>query len=744
MKLHKHDPDSYLLHLCTKSKIRNWLVQEEDYLSEYLLRECMEKSEEGPKCRADQIKRMGEAVELIQDDVLRSTYYDNICGDWMAFKKGYKLQKREDTASIRGLDKLKKNERAEYFDFGFIEKDGGYYSLERNGKVRISNFTLEILYFVQSSETPKYVCQITNMFGEKHITAITTDDFTTVGTFRKSVGRYGNFIFEGNDTHLNKIKTKIFHGVKKAIEPSYMGWNLQGKFYTWANGIFYDGQFFKADKYGMVMLKIPIATMDDFKKLPPMSQIVMKDEILVITWVNEFIEEQGEELVTKYVESRTTFLLNYYYLPFATSLKLFREDDSEDTYQFERMFKFNPDGITFNEWAKLFYEVYGDNGLIGICFYVTALFRDIIFKTNNGYVPMLGGFGPRQSGKSTWARSLCRLFGEPLSDGMNLESGSTTTAAARYMASYSNALVWLNEYKNSLNDSVRGMIKGISDGNGKITGRKTQGNQVRVGNPRSCAILTGQDLPTKDPAIYSRNAPCEFDGQRRAHDKYNLLTSLEAENKMTSVTNELLNHRRYIEEGYPKWSKKFIASLRHQYKELGRRVDDRLIMNIVSIIAPVNILNSQGLIQLPFEWEKVNEVIDEKLIQQLAIQATADDVESYFTVLMSMCGTLAFQHGEHYEIKKQTDGLIKLYLRTGSYHANYAAKCKQSDNTPMTLGTVRSYLEKHHTFLEKRSGVRFSKYKNPTSAHVFDYQKLMDQGIELSTTDSIEEMAYNL
>ncbi|MGD1959127.1 MAG: hypothetical protein ACFB2Y_09735 [Fulvivirga sp.] len=744
MKLRKHDPDSYLLQLRTKSKINNWLCQEEDYLSEYLLRECMEKAEEGAKAKADQIKVMAETLELIPDDVLRQTYYDNVANDWSAFKKSYKLKKREDAAKIQGLDKLKKNERADFFDFGFIEKDGAYWSMDGRGKTRICNFTLEMLYFVISSEEPKYVCQITNMFGEKHITAITTDNFTSVGTFRKSVGRFGNFIFDGTDQHLNRIKTKLFHGVKKAIEPKYMGWNIEGKFYTWANGLYNEGHFFKADKYGMVQIKIPITTINDFKRLPSPCQILMNDEIFSITFVNDFIEEQGAETIEGYISANAAYLLNFYYLPFASSLKLFAEDDSEDTFQFERMFKYNPEGISFNEWAQLFYEVYGDNGIIGICFYIMALFRDIVFRENNSYTPMLGGFGPRQSGKSTWARSLCRLFGDPLPDGMNLESGSTTTAAGRYMASYSNALVWLNEYKNSLSDSVRGMIKGISDGNGKITGRKTSGNQVKVGNPRSCAILTGQDLPTKDPAIYSRNAACEFDGKRRKHEKFNELTHLEAENKLTTVTTELLAHRHLVQMDYGKLSLTQKAALRESYVEKEMRVDDRLLVNIVSLTAPIAILKDAGKIELPFTWEKLEEVIEDKLTRQLAIQATADDVEAYFTVLMSMCGTPNFKYGEHYDIKKTSSGSVKLFLRTGAYHNSYERACNSGSGTPMSLGSIRAYLEKHYSFLEKKSGIRFKNLNNPTSAHLFDYELLQAAGIEFSMTESINEMPFEL
>ena len=59
---------------------------------------------------------------------------------------------------------------------------------------------------------------------------------------------------------------KLFHGVKEAYQPRQMGYNTSGGFYTWANGIFYNNEFIKSDKYrGIVTLRTVIKSLDQLK-----------------------------------------------------------------------------------------------------------------------------------------------------------------------------------------------------------------------------------------------------------------------------------------------------------------------------------------------------------------------------------------------------------------------------------------------------------------------------------------------
>lgn len=764
----KEDPDSWLRKLHTPDDIKKWLQTERDYISDYMVSKCTAAAD-GPKGMADQVKRMGEILELIPDDIVRSLYYDEVGSRWGAFKKNYKLQKRETVATLPKLEKLEKVDKAAFFEWGFWEKDGGYYTLDRGKDVCICNFTIQILYFVRSDNEPKYVCIFRNCFGKTHIAAVTTDDFVSVGTFRRVVGRF-SFVFEGNDNHLNKIKLKLFHGVKSAQEPKYMGYSPSGDFYTWANGLYYNGKFYKTDKYGIVQLEHPIKTMEEFNAIPAESQVMFAGDLHVVENPERFIEKNGEDLVQQYISQGKASLLSFYFLPFSTTLKITHsEDDADDDFEFERRFKYTPpkkgeNPLKFSEWASLMQRVHGANGRISVAYFCMSLFRDIVFKANKNYIPLLGLFGPRGTGKSTCARSLSKMFGEGLEDGVNLESGSTATGMRRYMASAQNSIVWLNEYKNSLPNLVLGMIKGIADGAGKLTGRNTGGNETKNYRPRSAGMIVGQDLATKDPAIFSRTICCEFDGQHRDYEAYQILTELEKDTKTTQATCELLDHRDRVKKSYAVLEP-FMTQWVRKYAEqfLDQKLEDRLLLNMTSVLTVFLIVaapqvecdgdadeqfealcsadKSTYLVDFGFSFKDLANDLLKNARVQIDIQHTSDDVEQYFSVVAALIGKGVVREGEHYKISKSGDGSKKLYLRIGQIHVNYMTAAQQAGMAAMDLGTLRSYVIKHRTFIEyKKDGITFGSVPNRTSAYIFDYDKLLEQDIQFKVSSDFDSM----
>lgn len=756
--MQKHDPDSYLLQLRTPDKIKKWLASERDYISDYLPT-LLQAQGTGPKAMRDQVKRMGEVLELIPDNTLRSIYYDEVGKHWPAFKKNYKLAKRE-TASLPQLNKLKVDDKMAFFEAGFWEnEDGTYWSIKGESKIRISTFTIKVLFFVTSESQPKYVCLFTNMFGISHVRAISTDDFTSVGSFKKCVEWLGpGFIFEGNDVHLNKVKLKVFYGTRRAAEPKFMGYNPHGDFYTWANGLYYRGEFYKTNKHGVVDLRHPIEDMEAFHALRPETHIVMGDDVHILESVEKFLETNSEESVRQYIDSGKAWKLSFYFLPFSTALKITDHDD--DDFEFERKFKYMPTekGFDYTKWAQLMIDVYNENGIVAIAYYHMSVHRDVVYKGNNSYMPMIFFAGPKGSGKSTCARSLSKMFGEGLPDGVNLESGSTATGIRRYMASMQNAILWLNEYKNALPEYTIGMLKGIADGSGKLTGRNTGGNETKTYVPRCAAVISGQDLPTKDPALLSRCIPCEFDAKDRNREKLDELVNWEAKGVGASITCEMLQYRSIIKEKYKDIEPIVTRIIRAKAKEAIGDVDDRLLLNVSTLLtvcliiaqpqiegdadadeetiitSMINAEESTYTVPLGFKLSKLAHVLMSKLKVQVDIQHTSDDVEQYFQVLMGMVERRIITEGYHYMIKKTETGKALLYLRIGTIHSLYRQEAGKAGYAVMDLGTLKSYLAKHKSAIEyKEKGVRFEHEKNGTSAMVMDYDLLNSYGIQFRT-----------
>ncbi|QIX60893.1 DNA primase [Hymenobacter sp. BT18] len=732
------DPDDMLKRkLHTPADIEKWVGTTKDYLRGPLLTDCERDAALGGHDKAAAIRRMGEALELIQDDTLRGVYYDDVAGVWPDFKRGYKLVKRgQDGLDKKALASMEDNERLKYFDFGFFEKDDCYYTYEGKGKqIRICTFTMDVLYFVLSQDEPKYVCKFRNMFYKARTTAISTDDFTSVATFRKMVARMGNFIFEGNEEHLNKIKIQKFHGVPEATQPRYMGYNPTGDFTTWANGLLFRGQFIKADMYGIVTLRRPVASIEELKQLHPESQVELAGAKVVLKSGQHLLDEYGAAGIEKMINDGEVDLLSFHYLPFASTLKL--TDDDDDDYENERLFMhFEKKGLSFEDWSKLIIKAYGQNGIVMICFYLASLYRDIIFKANGNYFPILNKFGPRGAGKSKAAESLAAMFGRFPEDGINIEGGSTATGVRRYMASVQNGLIWLNEYKNTLPTHVIGMLKGIADGSGKMTGRATGGNETKNYKPRSGAILCGQDLPTKDPALLSRCIICEYseqEKQRGDREAFSELRQLQLDGYTTSVTCEMLQYRDQMKE-YRRREPAVNREIRDLASaRMDHAPDDRAVLNTSSILTPIQILQDAG-VKMPFTYEEARSILLDRIQLQTQIQATSDDVEQYFQVLTAIIGR-EVRDGHHFKIQKEGDGITKLFLRVGQVQGMYLAAATRMGITPLSAATVRGYLEKHRFFLEDRKkGVRFSEVPNSTSAMVFNYDMMLEQGIEFDTS----------
>jgi len=740
------DPDDMLKRkVKSQEDLEAWQRKRRDYIRGALLEECEKDASLGGHDKAAAIGRMGEVLELIENDTLRQVYYGDVCEAWGDFKRGYKLVKRgQDGLDKKALESLG-DSRADYFDFGFFEEEGCFYCYAKKAKVRICNFTFDIQYFVLSQNEPKYVCHFTNMFGTSRTMAVTTDDFTSVATFKKCVARLGNFIFEGNDEQLNLLKIKLFHGVAEAVQPRTMFYNPTGDFTTFANGLLYQDKFFQADRYGIVKLERPVATMDDLAELRGESHVEIGEYVHVLQSPEKLAKKLGsQETLEQLVEQGKVVHQAHYFLPFASTLKL--TDDDDDNYETERRFKLNfkAEGLSFEDWSTLLAKAYGANSMVMISFYLATIFRDILYKANGNYFPLLHMYGLRGSGKSKAAEALISCFGQFSEEtAIRLAGGATATGIQRYMSTARNSLMMLDEYKNYLPMPTIELLKGIANGTGKLMGRATGGNETKSLRPLSSAVVCGQDLPTRDPALLSRSVVLEFSEEMKRQndrDSYEKLRTLQETGATVHVTKELLKYRPQM-MAYRRREPDVTRRIRtHCQEQLGiEDPEDRTVQNAATLYTTAEIMHEAGL-KLPFELEALFGKLMERIQEVIQIQHTSDDVEQYFMVLSSMIGR-EIQEGRHFKLWKEEDGITKLFLRVRQVHPLYLQAAARQGIEPLSAATIRSYLTKSRFFLEDRTkGVRFSEEANATSAMVFNYDKMRDDGVELATKEDLDKL----
>lgn len=746
------DPDSYLRGLVAQSEkapkkkrgvtdettpaqrltvaVAGWLAHKKDYLTVRALEEAKKSEALGPVAIADAIRGLGELVEFIPETTRRETYIDALVSGWKLFKK-YKPKKRAEPSvkADDALAKLKeigdKNVTANH-DFGFYEKDGSYYKLHQGHPKRLASFTIQILYFVKATVTPKYVCILSDIFKRVRPAVLTTDDFVAAQAFSKALARLHGFVFEGSQDDLNNIRLKLYQGVPEAIEVERLGHSRDG-YYAWANGLFYQGQFFKADKYGFVQLEHAVTDAATIYKMKTESKLKIQGERQALNAPDEIFAQISEEEVQALCTAGHVQELTYHYLPNAANIVRGQESDDDTLSKFRH---YQTGTLTFAEWATRMLAAYGtDNGRVLVAFYVAALFRDLIYAENNSYFPVLFHFGMPLSGKSTAARSLAYMFGTPFNnDGINIETGSTQTGMIRMLASVANGIIWLNEYKNTIDRKMLGTIKGIADGSGKTLGMATAGNETKVTAPRSAAMLGGQDLPTADPAIMQRCIVNEYDG--RNHETLGKaqkeLQELEQDGHCTAVTCEVLGHRPVLETGYRFAARSCTADLvAAGEKAIGTRPDSRAVLNLASILTPVKMLLDAQALAFPFTYAELLGTLTGKMVQGTEFNEESGDVEVYLQTIAGLPANV-LQYGYHYHITKESNNKQVLFLRTTEVHGLYLEAAGRQRFTPLSVGTMRNYLKKHSSFIDVRKHAYFPDQQTNFSAVALDYYMLRE------------------
>lgn len=750
------DPDEFLKQK-TKAEAEKWVSDREDYISDYKIRTAMAEADESPKTKADAISALGSLVELIEDNILRKSYYDDLCKTWSAFKS-YKLEKH--VKDVELPKNFNKNHQEEIFEYEFFEEDQCYFSFEKSKKVRICPFTMEYLYYVETGDIPIYVVRFTNTFGKQKIKALTADQLTVVGEFKRIVGRfYGRFIFEGSEAHLNKINIKLRGGVKPAVEPAQMGYNADKGFYVWANGIWQNQQLHQPDSYGVVTMKTTMTTVEEFMKIGGESVIEINGKDHLIENVKVTAEKIGEAQLEHFIQAELVKTLQFYYLPFADKQNL--RMDEKDYTDHKRFFLIQNDKIDFKKWCKLMPDVYGPNGTLSVGYYIMSLFRDVVYKGNNFYSPLLNMFGPPQQGKSTAARSICRMWGETHGEeeGINLNT-DTSSGIMEYINKFSNAIIWVNELSRNLKKEREvkiEMMKTLAGGSGRKT-RTTKAYNTKNEKNSCGAILSGQDSPSFDPGLHDRVIPLKFDGQHRNPEKFDELKKLENKGYCTQITADLLQYRSLLEVNYQPYSKAFTKELKDRLKlmikdgEIDAMPDDRIILNIVSISVPVKIFMEKTGLQFAFSFDEFFELCLKNIKYKSEIKATTNEVAQFFSVLSGS----DIIEGIHYKFQKEKDGKTKLFIRLRAIMPLYRMAASRQQMSPFGENDIKDMLLMHRsTQNEEDHNPKYALGWRPgnvdfpdantskTSALVMDYDILKSEGVELRSSTDIDLLPEN-
>lgn len=603
-----------------------------------------------------------------------------------------------------------------YQKYGFYERHHCYYSMDDKGQDKEwSNFIMVPLFHIKDDLNPKRLYKLINNEGENCIVEMKMEDLCSVLKFKIKVGGKGNFVWAAKDEQLTKLQRFLFGTTESATEIKQLGWNYDG-FFAFGNGAFYQGIWYPVDEYGIV-------------RLPG---------------------------------------LGNYYLPGASTIY----KQSRELFQFERRFiHTNYSTISLRSYTDKLIGVFGNNAKVGICFLLATLFKDVVTSVTKNF-PILNMFGPKGSGKSELGHSLMSFFiirNEP----PNL-STSTDAGLADAVAQCSNALVHIDEYKNTIELNRREFLKGLYDGVGR-TRMNMDRDKKRETTAVDCGImLSGQEMPTIDIALYSRLVFLTFNTSEFTAEAKRKFDDLKDVRDLgcSHLTVELLKHRAKFEAEFASNYRSTLSDVVTQLANM--TVEDRILRNWVIPLAAFRSLS--GVIDVSFDYKEMLAVSIKGILRQNEECLSNNEISNFWSSV-----DFLHQNGEifidadyriKYDLKIKTKEMKEamqfrerrpiLYMCTKRIFKLYQKNAKMTGETVMSEASLRYYLTISKEFLGTKNAVRFANLVNPKDnvtvtdnngkpvlektqrtdwALCFDYQSLAEKygiNLEVEVWDDID------
>lgn len=581
--------------------------------------------------------------------------------------------------------------------WGFYAYNNEYHFRTQKGIEKFSNFIMKPVFHIDSFYDSRRIYEMINFHGHRVVINLDMNEMTGLQAFQKNVEAKGNFMFWGTMAHFQKLKLRLYEETRTCEEIKILGWQKQG-FWAWSNGIIDNGKFQEIDEFGVVNYN------EQNYFIPAFSKI--------------------------YIADKTVFID-------------------------ERKFRYKPSDVTLRQWSDLFMKVFDDNAKIGIAFWVSTLFRDHLLHIFKNF-PILNLFGPKGTGKSQMAMSMSCLFGIQQTP-FNIHNG-TKPGLAEHIQQFSNAFAWIDEYKNSLEYDKIETLKSIYDAIGRSRMNMDKGRKKETTEVNSGVILSGQEMPTADVALFSRVIflqfnKTEFNDEEKAN--YDHLKKMERPG-LSHLSGVLVKLRKIFEENY--YSN--YETVLHEFTTDTKSgvIEDRILRSMVTIVASFRTMENH--FDFGFSYENLKSIALQAIKDQNSQIQKSNEVGIFWNNLEAMFDDNLLIDKWHFRIDftdslKLTNkeinfkqGKLILKFKYNSIYKLYAENVRKQGMKPLPSDTLKYYLENNKHFIGVMKSCKFtrSEYdplqaktienKQVTTAFCFDYTSL---GINL-TRDPIEAL----
>lgn len=532
---------------------------------------------------------------------------------------------------------LRDQETESFEEFGFFERGGEYYTKQQfrgvSKDIKISNFVMRWIYTLnnESDNTP-ILFELIKKDGTSLLLEITSKDVLT--TCFSSMILKGGFNYNSNGYLFKNILQSLYSHSKEAVYITALGQNLEHDFYSFYNGILKaDGEYITCNEHGVV--------------------------------------EAGDKC---------------YYLPSG-------KKGNENSVDFvdDRKFKLVHGGnLNLNLFAEKIFSLYHINGLIGLCYTIATIHRDIIFRETN-FFPFLFLYGGKGSGKSTYINFFMNFFGEPQ---LETTENSTDKAIERKFAQINNNTQYIKEFNTSFEDKIKDILKNAYDGVGYSKAQVSQNNKTKTTIVRSGLVIDGNYFPTKDDALFSRLIFMIWEPKHTNESKQQI-QELQDHFKAGNfeLFSDIYKQRNLYKKGFTKLYREIINELKEHCREKKMIFSEREISHI-SLLATVFKLSLKDIISpADHAYKLFINALTEAGRKQSEIAKSIDDVNKFFEVLDSLYQRNILVEQKHF-IRESHFNFDYLFINFNLCQMEYAKYIKETgDKFMVTKEGLRQKLE---------------------------------------------------
>jgi DNA primase catalytic core len=697
----KEDPDSFFI---SKVKFDEYIEEnKKDFLLEYA-NTLLVKAGTDPLQKNEAVKEIGNLLFSLEKSK-QSIYVDQICNAGKIKNKLFSdfLRDKQRTEKPSKATEPKKAIPAgvdpnEIEKWGFYADNNEYLFRTKDGFQKLSNFVMRPIFHVDSVIDSKRIYELENVYGYKTVIDFDMQEMTSIQAFQRNIEGKGNFIFWGTIAHFQKLKRKLYQETRTCQEIKNLGWQKEG-FWAWSNGKTTDeGRFEEIDEYGIITHK----NINYF--IPAFSKIYLGDRSLFID---------------------------------------------------ERKFKYVNRDLSLQKWAKMFINVFGDNAKISIAFWVATVFRDYLLYTFKNF-PILNLFGPKGTGKSQLAMSMSCLFGEQQTP-FNIHNG-TKPGLAEHLQLFRNAFAGVEEYKNNLEYDKIETLKSIYDAVGRSRLNMNKGMKKETTQVNAGVILSGQEMPTIDVALFSRVIFLQFHKTEfnEAEKKYYDLLKQAERDGLSHLTAQLLKYRKYFEENFYGHYEKVVTEFYEDNKKLN--LEDRILRNMATVVASFKTLAEK--IDFTFNYSELKPAAYKAMRDQNNQISLSSEVGMFWNLLEALFDDNLIIDRWHFRIDLNNTLKLKdrqlnlkparrvLKFKFNVIYKLYAQQSRNQGIKPLPSDTLQYYLRNSKNFYGIQDKTNFSiseydkekgktiKRKQNTTAFCFNYEQL---GINLERDDEETE-----